>query len=202
MKRITLAITGASGAIYSLRTLRALLICGCHVDLIVSDYGWMLLKEEAGFDGKRTDLRSFLISACGQAVEAGELEQHNFHDLSAPLSSGSVHSDGMVIVPCSMKTLAGVAHGYNSSLIERAADVALKERRTLILVPREAPFNLLHLRNMLAAAEAGAIILPAMPAFYQKPRTFDDLADFIAGRVLNLLQIPHELFRPWKSEPE
>ncbi|MBI2951737.1 UbiX family flavin prenyltransferase [bacterium] len=202
MKRITLAITGASGAIYSLRTLRALLICGCHVDLIVSDYGWMLLKDEAGFDGKRSDLRSFLADAYGQAVEAGELEQHNFHDLASPLASGSVRSDGMVVVPCTMKALAGVAHGSSGNLIERAADVALKERRTLILVPREAPFNLIHLRNLLAAAEAGAIILPAMPAFYQKPRTFDDLADFIAGRVLNLLQIPHELFKPWRSEPE
>jgi 4-hydroxy-3-polyprenylbenzoate decarboxylase len=202
MKRITLAITGASGAIYSLRTLRALLIAGCRVDLVVSDYGWMLLKDEAGFDGKRSDLRSFLADAYGQAVEAGEIEQHHFHDLASPLASGSVRSDGMVIVPCSMKTLAGVAHGYNSSLIERAADVALKERRTLILVPREAPLSLLHLRNLVSAAEAGAVILPAMPAFYQKPRTFDDLADFIAGRVLNLFQVPHELFQPWRSEPE
>jgi 4-hydroxy-3-polyprenylbenzoate decarboxylase len=108
----------------------------------------------------------------------------------------------MVVVPCTMKALAGIAHGSSGNLIERAADVALKERRTLILVPREAPFSLIHLRNMVSAAEAGAIILPAMPAFYQKPRTFDDLADFIAGRILNLLHIPHELFKPWKSSSE
>ena len=145
---------------------------------------------------------AFLADAYGQAVEAGELEQHNFHDLASPLASGSVRSDGMAVVPCTMKALSGVAHGSSGNLIERAADVALKERRTLILVPREAPFNLIHLRNLLAAAEAGAIILPAMPAFYQKPRTFDDLADFIAGRVLNLLHIPHELFSPWKSEKD
>ncbi|MSS73838.1 MAG: UbiX family flavin prenyltransferase [Candidatus Latescibacteria bacterium] len=202
MKRITLAITGASGAIYALRTLRALLIAGCHVDLIVSDYGWMLLKEEASFDGKRSDLLSFLVAAYGQGVEVGELEQHAFHDLASPLASGSARSDGMAVVPCTMKALSGIAHGASGNLIERAADVALKERRTLVLVPREAPFNLIHLRNMVAAAEAGAVILPAMPAFYQKPRTFDDLADFIAGRILNLLHIPHELFQPWKSEPE
>ena len=202
MKHITIAITGASGAIYALRTLRALLICGCHVDLVVSDYGWMLLKEEAGFDGKRTDLREFLITSYGQEVGSGELAQHNFHDLASPLASGSVRSDGMVVVPCTMKALSGIAHGASANLLERAADVALKERRTLILVPREAPLNLIHLRNMVAAAEAGAVILPAMPAFYQKPRTFDDIADFIAGRILSLLHIPHQLFSPWKSEED
>ena len=202
MKRITLAITGASGAIYSLRTLRALLLAGCHLDLIVSDYGWMLLKDEAGFEGKRSELMAFLINAYGQGVQAGRLVIHGFQDLSSPLASGSVKSDGMVVVPCTMRTLAGIALGSSDSLIERAADVTLKERRTLILVPREAPFNLIHLRNMVAAAEAGAIILPATPAFYQKPRTFDDLADFIAGRVLNVLQVPHELFRPWRSGEE
>ena len=197
MKRIIVAITGASGAIYSIRTLRALLISGCHVDLIVSDYGWMLLKEEVDFGGKRSDFESYLVGKFGEEINSGVLELHNFHDLAAPLSSGSVHSDGMVVVPCTMKILSGVAHGSSSNLIERSADVTLKERRTLILVPREAPLGLVHLRNMVIASEAGAVILPAMPAFYQKPRTFDDLADFIAGRILNLFQIEHDLFAPW-----
>jgi polyprenyl P-hydroxybenzoate/phenylacrylic acid decarboxylase-like protein len=106
----------------------------------------------------------------------------------------------MVVVPCSMKTLAGVANGYASNLIERSADVTLKERRTLVLVPRETPLNLAHMKNLVAAAEAGAAIVPAMPAFYQRPQTFEDLADFIAGRVLNLLGIPHTLFPTWKGE--
>ncbi len=106
----------------------------------------------------------------------------------------------MVIVPCSMKTLAGVAHGLSRSLIERAADVMLKERRRLVLVPRETPMSLPQLRNMVAAAEAGAMILPAMPAFYQKPKTIDDLADFIAGKILSALDFDHRLFTPWKGE--
>lgn len=202
MKRITIAITGASGVLYALRTLRGLLLAGCHVDVVVSDYGWMLLKDEAGFDGKRSDLLAFLVASYGQAITSGTLELHNFHDLASPLASGSVRTDGMAVVPCTMKALSGIAHGSSSSLIERAADVTLKERRTLVLVPREAPLNLIHLRNLTAAAEAGAVILPAMPAFYQKPKTFDDLGDFIAGRILSLFNIPHQLFQPWKSTQE
>ena len=200
MRRVTIAVTGASGALYALRTLRALLMEGIRVDLIVSDVGWTVLRSEIGFAGRPTDLVDFLADRFDGPGERENLALHRFDDLASPLASGSVHTDGMVVVPCSMKTLAGIAHGHSSSLIERAADVMLKERRPLVLVPRETPLNLIHLRNMVTAAEAGAAVLPAAPAFYHRPETLEDLADFIAGRILNLLSIPHDLFAPWKGE--
>lgn len=200
VRRITLAVTGASGAIYALRTVRALLASGVHVDLIVSDWGWMLLKEEGGFDGKRAEFGDFLKDLYGQDIGPGQLDIHGLGDLAAAISSGSVNTSGMAVVPCSMKTLSGIAHGSSANLVERAADVTLKERRPLVIVPRETPMNLIQLRNMVVVAEAGASIVPAMPAFYQNPESFEDLADFIAGRVLNLLDIPHNLFPSWKGE--
>ncbi|MDA0748364.1 MAG: UbiX family flavin prenyltransferase [bacterium] len=199
MNRITVAVTGASGAIYALRLLRALLVNGDHVDLVVSEFGWMLLREEGGFEGKQGEFGEFLVGQYGEEVRKGKVEIHSPGNLAAPISSGSVRSRGMVVVPCSMKTLSGIAHGTSSNLIERAADVTLKERRPLVLVPRETPMSLIHLRNLTAAAEAGAAIVPAMPAFYQKPETFDDLADFIAGRVMNVLGIEHDLFPAWEG---
>ncbi len=200
LNRVTVAITGASGAIYALRTIRGLLIGGVHLDLIVSDLGWMLLREEGGFEGKRSEFGDYLLERYKKDTQGGEITLHASEDLAASIASGSVRSAGMVVVPCSMKTLAGIANGYSSNLIERSADVTLKERRTLVIVPRETPLNLAHMKNLVAAAEAGAAIVPAMPAFYQKPQTFEDLADFIAGRVLNLLGIPHTLFPTWKGE--
>ena len=197
VNRTTVAITGASGAIYALRTLRALLMNGDEVHLIVSGFGWMLLREEAGFEGKQAEFEDFLADSYGADIANGRVIVHQIGNMAAPVASGSVDLRGMVVVPCSMKYLANIAHGASGNLIERAADVTLKERRPLILVPRETPMNLIHLRNMTAAAEAGAAILPAMPAFYQKPETFDDLADFIAGRILNLLGMGHDLFPPW-----
>ena len=197
VNRIAVAITGASGAIYALRTLRALLLNGHEVHLIVSAFGWMLLREEGGFEGKQSEFQGFLFDRYGAGIENGRVVIHQIGNMAAPVASGSVGSRGMVVVPCSMKYLSNIAHGASGNLIERAADVTLKERRPLILVPRETPMNLVHLRNMTAAAEAGAAILPAMPAFYQKPETFDDLADFIAGRILNLLGIENHLFPPW-----
>lgn len=195
MKRITVAITGASGAIYALRTVRALLMCEARVDVVVSEFGWMLLRDEGGFAGKQRDFAGFIRALYG--VPTDHLALHPLKDLAATLASGSAPSDGMVVVPCSMKTLAGIAHGLSRNLIERAADVALKERRPLVIVPRETPMNLIQLRNLVTATEAGAIIVPAMPAFYQKPETFDDLADFIVGRVLSLLGIDHDLYPVW-----
>lgn len=197
VNRTTVAVTGASGAIYALRTLRALLMNGDEVHLIVSGFGWMLLREEAGFEGKQAEFEDFLADRYGADIANGRVNVHQIGNMAAPVASGSVDLRGMVVVPCSMKYLANIAHGASGNLIERAADVTLKERRPLILVPRETPMNLIHLRNMTTAAEAGAAILPAMPAFYQKPESFDDLADFIAGRILNLLGIEHELFPPW-----
>ena len=159
------------------------------------------MQDEAGLSAG-DDFLEQLVEKYGLSVRNGELAEFKIGDLAAPLASGSVRVDGMAIVPCSMKTLSSIAHGTSASLIERSADVTLKEARPLILVPRETPFNLIHMKNMLAAGEAGAHIVPAMPAFYQKPESFEDLGDFIAGRVLNLLGIEQNLFTPWGEEQE
>jgi polyprenyl P-hydroxybenzoate/phenylacrylic acid decarboxylase-like protein len=139
------------------------------------------------------------VERYGNDVTQGRFVVHSNRDLGAPLASGSHRAEAMVIVPCSMKTLAGVANGLSRNLIERAADVMLKERRRLVLVPRETPMSLPQLRNMVAAAEAGAMILPAMPAFYQHPRTIDDLSAFMAGKILNALGFEQRLFPAWKD---
>ena len=199
MNQVTVGITGASGAIYALRTVRALMICGFQIDLIVSEFGWMLLRNEGGFEGKKKDFPEFLVMCYGDVVKNGSITMQNSENMAATVASGSVGSNGMVVVPCSMKYVSSIAIGASTNLIERAADVALKEKRPLVLVPRETPFNLVHLRNLTAAAEAGASILPAMPAFYQNPVSFDDLADFIAGRVLSQLGIAHDLYPPWEG---
>jgi 4-hydroxy-3-polyprenylbenzoate decarboxylase len=191
------AITGASGAIYATRTIAALLARGVHVELIVSDYGRRLLRDELGESATIENLLPFLLAKYGEEVGRGTLNVHSNRDLGATLASGSHRCRGMAIVPCSMKTLAGVANGLSRSLIERAADVMLKERRRLVIVPRETPMSLPQLRNMVLCAEAGATILPAMPAFYQGPSTIDDLADFVAGKILASLGFEQDLYPPW-----
>ena len=197
---IAVAITGASGAIYAARTLAALLSRGVHVELVISDYGRRLLRDELGQDASVENLLPYLAATYGPEVGAGSIALHSNRDLGATLASGSHDCRGMAIVPCSMKTLAGVAHGLSRNLIERAADVMLKERRRLVIVPRETPMSLPQLRNMVLCAEAGAMILPAMPAFYQQPKTLDDLADFMAGKVLSALGFEHELYPPWTGK--
>lgn len=199
-RRIAVGVTGASGAIYAARTIAALLEQGCHLELVFSDYGKRLLLDELGPDAKVERLADLLASRYGQGISKGRFVIHSNKDLGATLASGSHRCEAMVIVPCSMKTLAGVALGLSRSLIERAADVMLKEQRRLVLVPRETPMSLPALRHQVAAAEAGAMILPAMPAFYQKPQTIDDLADFIAGKILNALGFDQQLFPAWKGE--
>ena len=198
-RNVAVAITGASGAIYGARTLAALLEQGCEVDAILSDYGRRLLRDELGEQASADRLGEYLAERYGEGVRAGRLVLHANRDLGAKLASGSQRCEGMVIVPCSMKTLAGVAHGLSRSLVERAADVMLKERRRLVIVPRETPLSLPQLRNMVLAAEAGAVILPAMPAFYHLPRTIDDLADFLAGKILSMLGFEHQLYPRWKD---
>jgi 4-hydroxy-3-polyprenylbenzoate decarboxylase len=194
---IAVAITGASGALYATRTLAALLARGVHVELVVSDYGRRLLRDELGEQATVERLVPFLMEKYGAEVGAGTVTVHSNRDLGATIASGSHGCSGMAIVPCSMKTLAGVAHGLSRNLVERAADVMLKERRSLVLVPRETPMSLPQLRNMVLCAEAGAIVLPAMPAFYQRPGTIDDLADFMAGKILGALGLEHNLYPPW-----
>ena len=197
--RFVIAITGASGALYAVRLLKAGLELGLDLDVVASDYGKRLLIEECDLNLKTTSIESWLTERYGEADYRGSVAIHSVHDLGAVPASGSVHWDGMAVVPCSMKTLSGIAHGTSSNLIERAADVTLKERRRLVLVPRETPLNRIHLENMSRAADAGASICPAMPAFYQKPESFDDLADFVAGRVLALLGVRNPLVEPWQG---
>jgi 4-hydroxy-3-polyprenylbenzoate decarboxylase len=198
-KSIAIGVTGASGAIYAVRTIAALLDAGCHLEVVFSDYGKRLLLDELGPDAKVDRLMDLLVDRYGEGVRRGSFVMHSNRDLGATLASGSHRCEAMAIVPCSMKTMAAVAHGLSRSLIERAADVMLKEKRRLVLVPRETPMSLPELRNMVACAEAGAMILPAMPAFYQQPKTIDDLAAFIAGKVLNGLGFDQQLFPPWKG---
>src|SRR6476661_8480042 len=194
---VALAITGASGALYATRTLAALLAQGTHVELIVSDYGRRLLRDELGEAAAVERLVPYLTERYGAGVDAVSVTLHSNRDLGATIAGGSHGCSGMAIVPCSMKTLAAVAHGLSRSLVERAADVMLKEKRRLVIVPRETPMSLPQLRNMVLCAEAGAMILPAMPAFYQMPKTIDDLADFMAGKILSALGLPHRLYPKW-----
>ncbi len=197
---IAVGITGASGALYATRTLAALLERSVHVELIVSDYGRRLLRDELGDAASIDRLMPYLTERYGPGVAAGSLTIHNNRDQGATLASGSHGCRGMAIVPCSMKTLAAVAHGLSRNLIERAADVMMKEQRRLVIVPRETPMSLPQLRNMVLCAEAGAMILPAMPAFYQQPKSLDDLADFMAGKILSALGFEHELYPAWTGQ--
>src|SRR5215831_17801544 len=193
------AITGASGAMYAMRTMAALLERECHLEVIVSEFGRRLLHDELGDKVSVSRLREYLVETYGKAASKGTFTVLSNKDLGATLASGSHDCEGMVIVPCSMKTLAGVAHGLSRNLIERAADVMLKEKRRLIIVPRETPMSLPQLKNMMLCAEAGATILPAMPAFYQKPKTLDDLGDFMAGKILSALGFTHDLYPKWEG---
>jgi 4-hydroxy-3-polyprenylbenzoate decarboxylase len=196
-RSIAVAVTGASGAMYATRTVAALLARRVHVELVVSDYGRRLLRDELGEQATVERLVPYLVEKYGAEVAGGSITVHSNRDLGATIASGSHGCSGMAIVPCSMKTLAGVAHGLSRNLVERAADVMLKERRTLVIVPRETPMSLPQLKNMVLCAEAGAMILPAMPAFYQLPKTLDDLADFMAGKILDALGFDHQLYPPW-----
>jgi len=198
-RSIAVAITGASGAVYATRTMAALLERGCHLELVVSDYGRRLLRDELGDAAAIDKFADYLAAAYGEGTRRGTYTLYSNKDLGARIASGSQNCEAMVVVPCSMKSLAGIAHGLSRNLVERAADVMLKERRPLIIVPRETPMSLPQLRNMVLCAEAGAMIMPAMPAFYQMPRTLDDLADFMAGKILSALGFAHELYPAWKG---
>ena len=195
--RIVTAITGASGAIYAVRFVKACLELGFRLDLVVSAYGHRLLIEECGLNLKTESMPDWLERTYGGGPHEGSLQVHRENDLGSEVASGSARWDAMVVVPCSMKTLSGIAHGAASNLIERTADVTLKERRPLVIVPRETPMNLIQIDNLRAVTAAGAIPVPAMPAFYYGPKSFEDLADFIAGRVLALLGVEHDLFSAW-----
>jgi len=186
-ENLIVAVTGASGAIYAKRLLQILSRTTLQLDIIISRSGTVVIEKELGIhvDLASPDLTPFI----GNSV----CEYWHFEDISAPPASGTHPADAMVVIPCSMGTLAAIANGIANNLIVRAADVCLKERRPLILVPRETPLNLTHLENMVKAARAGATIVPAMPAFYHSPDSVGDLVDFVVARVLNLLGVKHDL---------
>lgn len=192
---VVVAITGASGAPYAVRLLDALLAADRPVQLIVSKHGFRLLSTEMDI-GAADDLRARV----GPANWDRLVTVFDDSDRGAAPASGSARNAGMVICPCSMGTLSAIAAGSSRSLVERAADVALKERRRLVLVPRETPLSAIHLENMLRVTRAGAVVMPAAPGFYHRPQRIDDLVDFIVARVLDHLDVPHSLVPRWGSE--
>jgi 4-hydroxy-3-polyprenylbenzoate decarboxylase len=187
MRDLVIAITGATGAVYGVRLLQVLRADpGIRTHLLLSSAGVLNVKQEL-------DMGRAEVEALADVV-------HNVRDVGASIASGSFQTDGMVIVPCSMKTLAAVAHGLADNLITRAADVTLKERRRLILMVRETPFNLAHIRNMEAVTLMGGIIFPPLPGFYQRPKTIEAMVDHTVGRVLDLLHVNHQLTPRWQGE--
>ena len=189
---VILAITGASGAPYAVRLLELLATNKVPTWLLISGHGWRLLTQECGIEDDRG-----LSKATGG--DWSTIKVFDDKDRGAAPASGSARSAGMVVCPCSMGTVAAIAHGTSRSLIERAADVVLKERRKLILVPRETPLSLVHLRNLSLAAEAGAVVLPASPGFYNKPAKVGDLVDFVVQRVLDHLGLDIALTKRWEG---
>jgi flavin prenyltransferase len=197
MTRITLALTGASGMAYGLRLLECLLRGGCQVDLLISQAARIVAKQELDIQLPAGNAEVAAYFDASFSGHSGRLMAFGKEEWFAPAASGSNPAAAMVVCPCTMGTLAAIAHGLADNLIERAADVMIKEKRPLILVPRETPFSLIHLRNMTLLAEAGATILPANPGFYQRPASVDQVVDFIVARVLDQLAIPHTLMARW-----
>jgi 4-hydroxy-3-polyprenylbenzoate decarboxylase len=183
-RRIVVAITGATGAVYGVRLLQRLGACpGVETHLVVSDAATLTLHQEVGLQKRDVEALAHVV--------------HRNREIGASIASGSFQTDGMVIAPCSMKTLAAVAHGLSDNLITRAADVILKERRRLVLMVRETPFNLAHLRNMTAVTEMGGIVFPPLPSFYNRPATIDEMVDHTVGRVMDLLGVDNSLAPRW-----
>ena len=197
MKRITLALTGASGMAYGLRLLECLLRAGCQVDLLISQAARIVAKQELDLQLPSGNAEVAAFFDARYREHGGRLTAYGKEEWFAPAASGSNPAAAMVVCPCTMGTLAAIAQGLADNLIERAADVMLKEKRPLILVPRETPFSLIHLRNMTALAEAGATILPANPGFYHRPGNVEEVVDFIVARILDHLGVAHELMQPW-----
>ena len=185
-RRLVIAITGATGSIYGIRLLQVLReTAGVETHLMLSDAGVLNLHQELDMNRKDAEAMADVV--------------HNVRDIGASIASGSFQSDGMIVAPCSMKTLAAVAHGFSDNLISRAADVVLKERRRLVLMVRETPFNLAHLRNMTAVTEMGGIIFPPLPGFYQRPQSIAEMVDHTVGRVLDLYGVAHSLTPRWSG---
>jgi 4-hydroxy-3-polyprenylbenzoate decarboxylase len=190
-KRIVVAVTGASGAVYSRRLLQCLAQPGVEIHLIISPYGRRLIRDELGI------VKPTPESLVGPE-KAGFITLHAYRDVGAVLASGSFLTDGMIVCPCSSNTLGEIAAGTGSNLISRAAAVHLKEARRLVLVPREMPFSQIEIANMLRLSQAGAIICPAAPGFYMLPTRIEDLVDFVAGKLCDLVGVAHSLQTRWK----
>ena len=197
MSTYTIAISGASGAPYAYRVLHALIMGGHNVYVCISGDGLSILNDETDLKlkGSETDIQVALEKHF--SARKGQITYYDENYMYATIASGSVKVDAMVVVPCSMKTLAAIANGFASNLIERAADVMIKEKRKLIIVPRETPLSAIHLRNMLTLAELGCHVIPAMPAFYHHPKKVSDMVDFIAGRVLDSMEVENDLSPRW-----
>jgi 4-hydroxy-3-polyprenylbenzoate decarboxylase len=196
---ITVVMTGASGSPYGLRLLEVLLNAGEEIYLLISNPGRMVIQSEAGLSlsSRPAEIRTRIADHLG--VEADRLHVFGREDWSAPIASGSNAPRAMVVCPCTSGTLGAIATGASRTLIERAADVVLKEQRKLILVVRETPFSILHLENMLTLARAGAVIMPANPGFYNQPQSIEDLVDFMVARVLDHLGIDNDLVERWAN---
>ena len=190
---IVLGMTGASGAPIAVALLRTLCDAGRTIHLTISESGAQVLHEELDID---VSLERFDPSVFG-ALDTGRIVYHHHSDFRAAIASGSFLTGGMVVAPCSMSTLGSIANGITANLVTRAADVHLKERRKLILVPRETPLSLIHLENMLSVTRAGAVVLPAMPGWYHRPRTLDDLIQFVVARICDQLGVENDLVRRW-----
>lgn len=195
MSTFVIGMTGASGSIYGITLIRELAALGHRLYVTLTKEARFILKDEMGMEwsGEADDIQRILL----KTFPGSDIRYCMETDLTAPIASGSVLTDGMVIVPCSMKTVAAVANGFSANLIERAADVSLKEGRRLIIVPRETPLGEVHLQNLLTLARMRVKVLAAMPAFYQHPKSIEDMVNFIVGRVLDGLGIQHKLFRRW-----
>ncbi|HET7569020.1 MAG TPA: flavin prenyltransferase UbiX [Gammaproteobacteria bacterium] len=199
-KPITLAMTGASGAQYGLRLLQCLLQSGREVYLLLSKPAKLVIDMETDLvlPSRRADMTPYLLDRYGG--EPGQLRLFGREEWTAPPASGSARIEAMVVCPCTTATLSAIANGASRSLIERAADVMLKERRKLIVVPRETPLSAIHLRNMLTLAEAGAVVLPANPGFYHQPTSIEALVDFVVARILDHLDVDHQLMPRWADD--
>lgn len=200
---LVLAITGASGVIYGQRLLETLLGSEAEIHLTISDSGRQVLQHELGVtvDLNRFSLEQLIPAYRGDFEQASRrIRYHHYKDFMTPIASGSHKTSGMVICPCSGSTLSGIAAAASQNLVQRAADVHLKERRPLILVPRETPLSLIQLENLQTACRAGAVILPASPGFYHNYQTVDDLVNFVVARILDLLNIEHSLIKRWGAE--
>ena len=199
-KRWVLGIAGATGSAYGLRLLQVLNQKGYDVDVILSDAGRIVAREETGINLPADANSSLGLLKEELKINAETVRVFNNHDFETPPASGSNPVEGMIIAPCSMGTLAAIAHGLADNLIRRSADVMIKQRRPLILLPRETPFSTIHLENMLSLSKLGVVILPPMPAFYHKPKRIEDIIDFVVGRVLDVIGIDHDLYPRWKGD--